>query len=103
MSSDFEGVPAVVIEALASGLPVVATDCSVSMALLVGGFGTTVPVGDATALAAAMAAQAPLSPDQRAAAATAMTAFTVERAAGAYAALFRSAARQLAKSPTTPA
>jgi hypothetical protein len=39
-----------------------------------------------------MAAQAPLSPEARAAAAEAMARFTVERAAGAYAALFRRAA-----------
>lgn len=89
LSSDFEGVPAVIIEALASGLPVVATDCSVSMQSLVGGFGTTVPVGDANALAAAMAAQLPLSPAARVAAATAMASFTAERAAADYLAVFR--------------
>lgn len=92
LSSDFEGVPAVVIEALASGLPVVATDCSVSMQSLVGDFGTVVPVGDAAALAAAMAAQAPLSVTARAAAAAAMQRFTVEIAAADYARLFRHAA-----------
>ena len=89
LASDFEGVPAVVIEALASGLPVVATDCSVSMQSLVANFGTIVPVGDAAALATAMAAQRPLSPPARAAAAAAMAAFTVERAAAAYLAVFR--------------
>ena len=93
LASDFEGVPAVVIEALASGLPVVATDCSVSMPSLVSSFGTIVPVGDAAALADAMAAQAPLTPAQRSAAAAEMARFTVERAAAAYLALFRSAAR----------
>ena len=89
LSSDYEGVPAVVIEALASGLPVVATDCSVSMRALVGCFGVVVPVGDVAALAAAMQAQGALSAAQRRRAATAMQSFTTERAAGAYAAVFR--------------
>ena len=89
LSSAYEGVPAVVIEALAAGLPVVATDCSVSMRALVGRFGTVVPLGDAAALAAAMLAQPALDADARAEAAEAMRAFTVERAAGAYAELFR--------------
>ncbi len=88
LSSAYEGVPAVVIEALAAGLPVVATDCSVSMRALVGRFGTVVPLGDAAALAAAMLAQPALDADARAEAAEAMRAFTVERAAGAYAGLF---------------
>ncbi len=93
LSSDYEGVPAVVIEAIASGLPVVATDCSVSMKALVGAFGAVVPTNDAPALAAAMRAATPLDPAARAAATTAMAAFTVERAAGAYQALFAAAAR----------
>ncbi len=92
LSSDYEGVPAVVIEALASGLPVVATDCSVSMRQLVGSFGSIVAVGDAPALADAMRRQPLLTPEQRSAAADAMRSFTVERAAQAYAALFHQAA-----------
>ncbi len=56
MSSDYEGVPAVLIEALAARLSVVATNCSASMADLIGHgrFGTLVPIGDEAALAAAM-------------------------------------------------
>jgi glycosyltransferase involved in cell wall biosynthesis len=88
LSSDYEGLGVVVIEALSAGLPVVATDCCVSMPSLIGRFGTLVPQHDAAALAKAMRAQAPLSAEDRAAAATAMSAFTVERAAPAYAALF---------------
>lgn len=84
LSSDYEALPAAVVEALASGLPVVATDCCVSMRALVGDFGTVVPAGDTAALAAALAAQPALTPGQRRAAASAMAAFTVERAAGCY-------------------
>ena len=89
LSSDYEGLGVVVVEALAAGLPIVATDCCVSMASLVGNRGTIVPVGEAAALAAAMAAQAPLSPAVRIAAAADMACFTVEHAADAYLALFR--------------
>lgn len=56
LSSDYEGLGIVVIEALAAGLPVVATDCSPNIALLIDGVGRRVPVGDAAALASAMAA-----------------------------------------------
>lgn len=54
LSSDYEGVPAVVVEALAAGLPIVATDCCTAMPSLIEGFGRLVPIGDAAALAAAM-------------------------------------------------
>lgn len=56
VSSDFEGVPAVVIEALAAGIPIVATDCSPSMKALIGGVGRLVPPRDTSALASAMGA-----------------------------------------------
>lgn len=46
LSSDYEGLPGVVVEALASGLPILATDCCVSMACLLdhGRTGLLVPV-----------------------------------------------------------
>ncbi len=88
LSSDYEALPAAVVEALASGLPVVAKDCCVSMRDLVGRFGTVVPAGDTAALARAMAAQALPDPATRAAAALAMQRFTIGRAARAYADLF---------------
>lgn len=56
MSSDYEGVPAVVPEALAAGRPVATTDCCVSMRwLLQGGrFGSLAPPRDPAALGQAM-------------------------------------------------
>lgn len=56
LSSDYEGVPAAVIEALAEGRPVAATDCCVSMRWLLQdeAFGALAPVGDSAALGAAM-------------------------------------------------
>ena len=56
LSSDYEGLGIVVIEALAAGLPVVATDCGPNMAMLVGDVGRLVAPRDAAALAQAMAA-----------------------------------------------
>lgn len=56
LSSDYEGLAAVLIEALAAGVPVVATNCSVNMGWLLGGVGRLVPVGDRPALGRAMQA-----------------------------------------------
>jgi len=54
LSSDFEGLPAVVAEALAAGIPTVATDCTVALPAMVEGVGRLVPVKDVDALAQAM-------------------------------------------------
>ena len=66
LSSDYEGVPAAVTEALAAGRPIAATDCCASMRWLLGGgqFGVLAPVGDAAGLGVAMerAAAMPANP-----------------------------------------
>ena len=85
LSSRFEGLPTVLIEALACGLPVVSTDCPNGPAEILenGKYGSLVPVGDAAALAEAISAtlDAPLDRDQLR---TRALAFTVDRAIEKY-------------------
>jgi len=85
VSSDYEGVPAVVIEALAAGLWVVSTDCSVSMGDLLGQgrLGKLVAPRDLAGLAAAMAEIEGNEANVAMARAQARR-FTVENAAAAY-------------------
>lgn len=56
LSSRYEGMPTVILEALSLGCPVIATDCSqgVRAALANGARGALVPVGDPDALAEAL-------------------------------------------------
>ncbi len=56
LSSDYEGLPTVLIEALSFGVPVVSTDCPSGPAEILenGRWGKLTPVGDARALSQAM-------------------------------------------------
>ena len=65
-SSIYEGLSNTIIEALACGTPVVATDCPYGprVTLQDGNYGTLTPVGDPSAMAAAIAAALESAPDR---------------------------------------
>lgn len=85
LSSDYEGLPGVVVEALAAGLPVLATDCCVSMAAIVDHerTGLVVPPGHVEAFAEGLAALRQMRGDPVRARATAAI-YEVESAADRY-------------------
>jgi glycosyltransferase involved in cell wall biosynthesis len=85
LSSRWEGLAIVLIEALACGCPVVSTDCPSGPAEILerGRYGRLVPVGDVVALAAAMRATLEHPPQPEALRRRA-EAFTVERAVQRY-------------------
>jgi glycosyltransferase involved in cell wall biosynthesis len=89
LSSDYEGVPAVIIEALAAGLPIAGTDCSVSMQALTGNgrFGQLVPIREEGALAGAMRQVLTMPYDAMSARASTEV-FTIPIAAARYRTLF---------------
>jgi glycosyltransferase involved in cell wall biosynthesis len=102
LSSRWEGLPTVLIEALAAGAPVAATDCpSGPMEVLRGGeLGPLVPVGDAGALAKAILGTLD-APGPRSARLERAADYTVERAAQAYQRLFESIAARAGRRPQT--
>lgn len=90
LSSDFEGVPAVLLEGLAAGIDIVATDCSASIASLLGSggdrhcrFGTLVAPGDRDGFAMGIRAVVPGTQDRAGSLAVARR-FTTEVAGPAY-------------------
>jgi len=88
LSSRFEGLGNVLIEAMACGCPVVSTDCPVGPAEILerGRYGRLAPVGDDAALADAISASLDAPADAAALRARAAD-FTVERAVDRYLAL----------------
>lgn len=54
LSSDYEGLGVVVVEALAAGVPIVATDCCINMPMLIESAGTLVPIKNVGLLADAI-------------------------------------------------
>lgn len=89
LSSDYEGVPAVILEALAAGVRIIATDCSAAMRPLLdhGRLGRLVPPGDANAFAETIAQADALTQD-RAASLEQAHRFTMEDAFPSYLAAF---------------
>ena len=85
LSSTGEGLPTVLIEALAAGAPVVSTDCPSGPREILddGTYGRLTPVGDAHALAEAMAASLTAQHDRNALMGRAQD-FSIDKAAGRY-------------------
>ena len=88
LSSLHEGLPGVLIQALACGCPVVSTDCPSGPAEILEGarFGRLVPMGDAAAIAEAIMATLD-APGNRASRIARAMAFSVDRSVDSYLAL----------------
>lgn len=103
LSSDYEGLPAAVLEALAVGMPIIATDCSRAMAPLLrhGALGQLVPPGDVPALTRAIAGARALTQCPVASLDQARR-FTLEPVAQAYVDRFATMARRRPVARSTP-
>ena len=90
LSSQWEGLPVALVEALALGVPVVSTDCAYGPAEILcnGKFGTLVPVGDHEAMALALIAA--LDCPVRTNSTTHLQQFTVRSVASRYLSLITS-------------
>jgi glycosyltransferase involved in cell wall biosynthesis len=103
LTSRFEGYAAVIVEALGAGRPVVATDCTPAARELLAhpGAGRVAPIGDAEALAQALAEVLAASPPDPQALAALVEAYRLGPVAERYLALFDSLMEQ-GDAPTWP-
>lgn len=92
LSSRYEGLPSVAIEALQAGLAVIATESSPAVGSLLEGLATLIPVSDDRALGAALAADLAVPDAGRVA--DRIAPYRLSHAAPAYRRLFEAVSRQ---------